>query len=140
MDYEVTFSVPDYVYERIQTIADKTRQSFDQVLRQHLLESFALPLPTLEPEEEAELSALAQLSDDALLTIAREQMPEALQARMQALMDLNNLGPITSDEYQELEKLVERGQRLMLRKAEADVILRRRGHKLMSKDLHPNAG
>jgi hypothetical protein len=47
------------------------------------------PLPELVPEEQRELEALKFLADDALWTIAREQMLEDRQVRMQTLMDAN---------------------------------------------------
>ena len=56
-------------------------------------------------------------------------LPES-QEQMQALMDKNSLGTISTNEYQELEFLVDRGQRLMLRKSEAGAILTRRGFKV----------
>jgi len=102
------------------------------ILRQeHLAEMLVAELerqklPVLPPDEEAELAALHHLSDDALWTIARAQMQDSLQARMQTLMDRNSLGQITAEEYAELEALVERGQKLTLRKAEAAAILTER--------------
>jgi hypothetical protein len=81
------------------------------------------PLPILPPEEQAELDALHHLSDDALWTIAREQMPADVQARAHDLMDRKTL---SNEEQAELDLLVERGDRLMLRKAEASAILRDR--------------
>jgi|SRR5579871_1197031 len=139
-DHSVTLTVPDYVYDRARQIAEATSQPVEQVLRQHILESFSEPLPTLPPDEQAELLALSQLSDDALRTIAREQMAAEHQARMQVLMDQNNLGTISDADYRELEALVERGQRLMVRKAEASAILTRRGHRMSPRDLAPHAG
>ncbi len=134
-DYSVTLTVPDYVYDRARKIAEATAQPVEQVIRRQIEEAFSEPLPVLPPDEEAELAALAQLSDDALWTIAREQMPTDLQARMQTLMDRNNLGTITGAERRELETLVGRGDRLMLRKAEASAILTRRGYPITPKDL-----
>ena len=99
------------------------------------LRTLSAPLPTLPPEEEAELDALKNLSEDALWTIAREQMPDDLQGRMQDLMDKNSVGTITTEEYIEFEGLVERGQRLMVRKSEAAALLTRRGCKVTPKDM-----
>ena len=99
------------------------------------LRTLSAPLPTLPPEEEAELDALKNLSEDALWTIAREQMPDELQGRMQDLMDKNSVGTITTEEYIELEGLVERGQRLMVRKSEEAALLTRRGYKVTPKDM-----
>lgn len=99
-----------------------TRQ---QVLLDHL-QTLSPPLPALPPDEQAELDALKHLSDDTLWTIAREQMPDNVQARAHELMDKNSHGEISSEEYTELEKLVERSDRLMVRKAEAAALLRER--------------
>jgi hypothetical protein len=81
------------------------------------------------------LEALKHLSDDALWTITREQMPRDVQDQLQNLMDKNSQGTITPEEYQMLENLVQRGQRLMLRKSEAAALLTRRGYKLTPKDM-----
>lgn len=90
------------------------------------MQTLSPPLPALPPDEQAELDALKHLSDDTLWTIAREQMPDNVQARAHELMDKNSHGEISSEEYTELEKLVERSDRLMVRKAEAAALLRER--------------
>jgi hypothetical protein len=78
-------------------------------------------------EERAELEALPFLSDDALRTIAAEQMPSAIQERMAWLMDQNTQGRLSQLEQQELSAYVERGNRLLLRKAKAASLLVQRG-------------
>src|ERR1043165_7825006 len=113
-----TLTVPEEVYERARQIAQETSQPVDQVMIEYL-RTLSAPFPTLPPDEEAELEALQYLSDDALWTIAREQMADHLQATMQTLMDKNSAGTIAADEHKELENLVERGQQLMVRKSEA---------------------
>jgi len=99
------------------------------------LKTLAPPLPVLPPDTQVELAALHHLSYDALWTIAREQMPEDVQARAHALMDKNSGNVMTDEEHAELEKLVERGDRLMLRKAEAAALLRKRGYTFAQKDF-----
>jgi hypothetical protein len=131
-----TLSVPEEVYIRAQQIADETSQPVDQVMIEYL-RTLSVPLPVLPPDEAAELEALKYLSDDALWTIAREQMPQDAQERMQTLMDKNNFGTITVEEYTELEQHVERGNRLMVRKAEAAAILTERGHTFTQADFSP---
>jgi uncharacterized protein YaaW (UPF0174 family) len=127
-------SVPEEVVQQAERIAEETAQSVDQVLIEHL-RTLSNPLPTLPPDEAAELAALKSLSDDTLWTIAREQMPLDIQNRMQSLMDKNNFGTITDEEYHELEGYVERGNRLMVRKAEAAGILMERGHRFSQRDF-----
>jgi hypothetical protein len=126
-------TVPAEMVVAARQIAEATSQPIEDVLLSRL--KSALPLPTLPPDEEAELAALHHLSDDALWTIAREQMPDELKDQMQTLMDKNSLGTISPTEYQSLAELVDRGQRLMLRKSEAAAILTRRGYKVAPKDL-----
>lgn len=131
-DYVLT--VPEEVVARARQFANETAQSVEEVMIDHL-RTLTPRLPALLPDEEAELEALQHLSTDALWTIAREQMPDALQAAMQRLMDKNSRGSITPEEYAALESLVERGQRLMVRKSEAGAILTQRGYRVTPKDL-----
>lgn len=121
-----TLTVPEEVMAVARQIAEATEQPVEEVLLSRLKN--ALPLPVLPPDEEAELNALQHFPDDALRHIAREQMPHDVQERMQALMDKNSLGTISPEEYKALEHLVDRGQRLTLRKSEAAALLTRRGY------------
>jgi len=127
MSDEIVLTVPEDISTRARQIAETKAQPVEQVLLEHL-KTLSAPLPALPPDEQAELDALRRLSDDALWTIAREQMPEDVQAQAHELMDRNSRGIIIDEEHIELEKLVERGDRLMVRKAEAAAILRARGY------------
>jgi hypothetical protein len=120
-----TLTIPEDVYDRARRIAEETAQPVEQILIEHLKhlpDSFS----ALPPDEQEELAALQHLSDDALWTIAAEQMPHEVQERMQILMDANSLGTITPKEYQELGGYVDRGNRLM-----------ERGHKFTQQDFRP---
>jgi len=128
----ITLNVPKHIYERAQKVAASTAQSLEAVILHELESAFLPPLP---PDEEAELNALTYLSDDALWTIAREQMPAPRQERMQVLMDGNTKGTLTENEYKELEQLVDQGQRLMLRKGKAAALLTERGYKVTREAL-----
>ena len=132
---DYTLNIPDDVYEQVRQIAEAQSQSVEQVM----LEQLKALLPALPPDEEAELAALQQLSDDALWTIAREQLPLAVQAQMQTLMDKNSRGTISAAERAELAMLVERGQRLTLRKSEASALLTRRGYRVTPDNLRSDA-
>lgn len=133
---DYTLTIPNDIMTRAREIAQITAQPVEQVLLDRL--HSALPVPPLPPDEEAELDALQHLSDDALWTIAREQLPKTVRSQMEVLMDRNSLGTITPDEYAELERFVDRGQRLMLRKSEAAALLTRRGNKISREDLKPS--
>jgi hypothetical protein len=131
---DFTLTIPEDLYLRAHKIAETIAQPVEAVLLEQLrLWTEAVPL--LAVDEEAELQALRYLSDDALWTMAREQMPDDLQHKMQSLMDKNSTGAITSTEMAELSQLVERGQQLMLRKSEAAALLTKRGHTVTRKDM-----
>jgi hypothetical protein len=133
---DYTLTVPESIYQRARQLAEERSQPVDQVMIDHL-KTLSPELPTLPPDEAAELDALRHLSDDALWTIAREQMPKDIQRHMQELMDKNSSGAISADELTELERLVERGQRLTLRKSEAAALLTGRGYKVTPQDMSP---
>lgn len=100
-------------------------------MSKHIIRISDDAIPTDIPaDEQKELKALAFLSDDALWTIARERLQSTVQTRLSTLMDKNSDGTITSEEYAELEGLVERGNRLTLRKATAMRYLIGRGHQV----------
>ncbi len=133
---QIVLVLPEDIAARARQIAETTSQPVEQVLIDYL-KTLSAPLPELPPAEQAELDALHQLSDDALWTIAREQMPTEVQARAHELMDKQSFGTVPDEEQAELERLVERGDRLMLRKAEAAAILRNRGYPFTQKDFKP---
>jgi hypothetical protein len=135
---DLLVNVPDDVYHRLQQMAQASAQSIEAVLVNQLTTS--LPLDELSPDEASELAALRHLSDDALWTIAREQMPEAVQSRLSDLMTRNTRGKLSSSEREELEALAQRSDRLMLRKAEAGALLTQRGHTFTQKDFKPTDG
>lgn len=134
-DYVV--SIPETLYDKARRVAEQTARPVDDVIRARLEQSLdEMPLD-LPDDERAELRALVYLSDDALWTMAREQMASEKQERMQVLMDKNTFGTITDEEYDELTQLVELGQRLTLRKAEAMKLLLDRGYTVTLESLKP---
>ena len=127
MNYTVTIS--ENLFTKAQSLAESSSQSVDEIIHKLLTESLDQPRLALPQDEQTELNALAYLTDATLFTIVRgEQMPESLQAQMQTLMDKNNQSTLTDSEQQTLTQLVEDGQRLMLRKAEAMKLLINRGY------------
>jgi hypothetical protein len=131
---DVTLSIPEYLYDRARRLAEEKALPIEDILVRQL-EMTLVELPKLPPDEQAELDALTHLSDDALWTIAREKMEKEQQERMQILMPRNNMGSISSDEHAELTRLVDQGQRLMLRKGKAMALLTERGHQVRLEDL-----
>ena len=133
---EYLLTVPDDVYRRARRIAEQSKQPVDAVMIEHL-RTLPPAMPPLAPEEENELEALRYLSDDALWTIARERSAPEENTHLQHLMDKNTQGTISRREMNELEQLVERGEKLLLRKSKASALLAQRGHTINSQSLAP---
>lgn len=125
MAEELVLKIPQEIAQKAQQIAQETDQSAETVLLKQLQN---LDFPPLPDDISAELNAMQQLSDDALWSIAQAQLASDVKNRANDLMDQNTLGKITQQEYEELQILNERADRMMLRKAEAASILRSRGH------------
>jgi len=134
-EFSVTITIPQYLYDRARLLAEQQALPVEQILV-HQLETTLVELPALSADEQAELEALTHLSDEALWAIAREQMQSEAHQQMQSLMELNNLGTISTHERDELIRLVDLGQRLILRKAKAAVLLTKRGYSI---DLNNDA-
>jgi hypothetical protein len=132
-----TISIPDTIYEQAQLVARLTSRQVDDVIRARLEGAFKEPLIELPADEEAELQALTYLSDDALWTIAREQMQPHLQKRISELLEKNQAGTLDNAESAELTELIERGDKLTLRKSQAMRFLAQRGHSISLSDLKP---
>ncbi len=134
MTDQIILTILQDISELAREIGLQKDKSAEQILLDYLA---SLALPTLPPDEQAELDALRHLSDDALRTIAQEQMPDAAQSRAYILMEKNTQRTIADDEFDELQGLVERADRLMVRKAEAAAILQGRGHSFNEQDFLP---
>jgi hypothetical protein len=134
VNHPVTLEIPDDVYERAQRVARETAQSLEQVLAARLTETFSV-LSTLPADEQAELSAFRLLSEDTLRGLVREQMTRQEQDRSIYLGDKTSRGTISPEERHEYERLVERGNRLMLRKAWAAEVLMERGQPVNQQDF-----
>jgi hypothetical protein len=132
-DYVITIS--EALYDKARRLAEVQSENIDDLIRMRLENALDDSRMALPHDERAELEALHFLSDDALWTIAREQMPETKQSMMKPLMDKNTSGTLTDKEQVQLSNLVEQGQRLTLRKAEAMKLLVERGYTITMNDL-----
>jgi hypothetical protein len=132
-DRTVTLTISETVYDRARRIAENAAQPVERVLASGLEKAFD-ELSVLPPDEQAELAAFRHLTDDTLRGIVREQMTLQEKERMVYLGDRTSRGTITPEEAAEYVALVERGNRLMLRKAWAADVLMGRGHKIAQQD------
>jgi hypothetical protein len=132
-----TITIPHVLYEKAQQLAKDTAQSVDDLICTRLEGALEQPILDIPRNERAELQAMSYLSTDALWTIAREQVPHDLQQTMSQLMEKNSQGTLTAEELDDLAALVERGQRLTLRKAQAMKLLLERGYSVSLEALKP---
>jgi hypothetical protein len=92
--------------------------------------SSAVQAKSLPPEVEAELRALEVLNDDLLWAVARSRINLTKQRRWQRLLEKSKQRGLTEPERQELERLMADNDRLMVCKAQAYLLLKKRGHRI----------
>ncbi len=127
MNVSVTLPVPPSVYRIAQRTAEATSRSIEKVLVDVL--SAVSPISDdLPPELQAELDALAQMSDDELWKIARSTFPTDQRRQYDSLLEKNSAGTLTPAEREQLKELRLESERLMLQKAYAYALLKWRGH------------
>lgn len=119
-------TIPKNLLTRLSQLAARRQQSVETIISERLFTALDDELDSLPTGEQAELRALHYLSDDALRFIAAEQMTPENQALLTQLMTRNSEGALSEPERTTLVALVERGDQLMLRKAETAAILANR--------------
>jgi hypothetical protein len=125
-DFTIALSIPQHMIDQLRRLARARGLPVEQVILQ-LLEASLVEAP-LPPSVQAELDALTHLSNEALWTIAHEQMDLDQQEQMQLLRKRSRLNTITEPERTALIQLEDQGQRLTLRKSKAMALLIERGH------------
>ena len=93
----------------------------------------AKPAPSLEmvpAEYRAELEGLEDLGEDELWRIARSRPAAAEQRRLERLLVKNERGELTDPERRALDELRYDGDRRMLRRSYAALLLKYRGHRV----------
>jgi len=128
----IALTLPEPLYERVKETAEVVGRSLEQVLTQ----SIALSLPPLETDLplalRSEMASLSLLGDGELWAIARDMMDEQQQTALQVLAEAQKHRSLTPSEQSELTQLMDRAERVMLRKAEAYRLLARRGYTVFS--------
>ncbi|HEY52596.1 MAG TPA: hypothetical protein G4N94_03985 [Caldilineae bacterium] len=93
------------------------------------------PVETDLPDDvQAELNAMAALSDDALWQIAQGTMNRDKEALYDLLLERFHAGGLTPEGREWLDDLREEADAMMLRKAHAYALLQSRGHELPALD------
>ncbi len=138
----ITVTVPEDVYSQLEAQARTTARTVDDLVTQTL--KHALP-PQAEAElplsVQAELGAMAHLSDEALWAIAGSTANEDKQALYDLLIERQNTGSLTPEGRHLLTRIREDADALMVRKAHSYALLHGRGYTLPTLDelLHTQA-
>lgn len=138
----ITVSVPENLYQQLEAEARTADQSVgDFVIRRLSRVLPPVPEPDLPPAVRVELTAMEQLSDDALWLIARGTANADKVAMLDVLLERKLAGELTPEGQQLLTQLREEADALALRKAHAYALLQHRGHVLPTfaelRDQHP---
>jgi hypothetical protein len=125
----LTLELPEDVYERVRRAA----KGMNQPVEKALVDIVRAATPSLEKvpsEYRAELESMEDLGDDELWGISRSRFASAKQRRMQRLLDKNQREELTDRERRALAELRSAGDRLMLRRSYAALLLKYRGHRI----------
>lgn len=130
MTYQpVTVRLPDQLYERVRQRAQARNRSLESELIQAVQTGLDIDDEEhdIAPEIESELAQLLFLADDDLWRAAQLTMPDTTSARMEELLWKSKAEGLTRAEREEVDRLQLLGQRVMLIRAEAAVLLKNRG-------------
>jgi hypothetical protein len=124
----ITLQIPEILYQRLVNTAHATQRPLEEVIL-HALQVGSPPAWDDVPEEfQADLAALDKLDDNTLWQIIRSRKTAAEMERYNILLERNSSGTLAEAERMELMALRQEADLFMLRKAQAAVLLRWRGH------------
>lgn len=116
MTHSLTVNLPDHLYRQLQRQAQVVNRPLNEVAAK-ALESLMVPVESDLPRGlQAELSAMAYLSDDALWQIAGSVMNNDKAALYDVLLERRRLGMLTPEGQAWLDTLRDEGDALMLRR------------------------
>lgn len=127
MGQQITLTVPDELYRRLEAAAAATRRPIDEVAIQSLTVGSPPGLDAVPERYHADLLALSSLSDDALWQIARTNFPPERFEQLEGLLAKQAEG-LTPAEQETIAQLLEESNQFMLRRAYVYALLHWRGH------------
>ena len=114
MSTQVTITLPDEVYRRVERLAQLTSRNIADVLS----DTIKLSIPELSLQTEI-IESVARLSDDRVIALTQLQLEPEQDERLSELLDRQQEGIITETEQIELSNLMQIYQEGLLRKATA---------------------
>lgn len=108
---QVTISLPEDVYQRAQRFSRLVNRDLASVLA----DTVGSSLPPISDQIET-LPAIAELSDQAVLDLARSTLSPQQDKRLSELLEKQREGQLVGDDFQELEALMQAYNEGWLRK------------------------
>ncbi len=131
MTATITLEIPEHIHTRLVNTAEATRRPLNEIILRVLQVGSPPNWDDMPSEFQADLAALDRLDDGALWQIARSQKTDAELERYDELLERNQNASLTEAEKAKLTALRKEADCFMLRKAQATVLLRWRGHSLI---------
>jgi hypothetical protein len=125
----LTLELPDDIYERVRRAA----KGMNQPVESALVSIVRAATPSLEKipvEYRADLEAMEDLRDKELWSILHSRPALATQRRLERLLNKNQGGELSERERRALDELRADGDRLMLKRSYAALLLKYRGHRI----------
>lgn len=132
MSQSLTLQIPTHIYQRLQQVAQTTRQPMEAVAYQSLQGNLPPLIEDVPDEWRGDVADFDQLNDEALWKVAQEPLSEQQWKRHQDLLERNQDGALTDGEHRELTRLRTMVDRFVLRRSYALALLKWRGHAISS--------
>jgi rhodanese-related sulfurtransferase len=129
MTTAITLELPPAAYEQLRRTASRQNRPVAEVVKDIVLREIP-DLPALPADVEAELATFSQLSNDVLWLIARSTLTRQQQDELAHLNDQAQRRPLTADEQSQQERLLSVYDRVLVRRAQAALVLKQRGYDL----------
>lgn len=124
----VTLQIPETLYQRLVNTACATQRPVEEIMLRALQVGSPPSWDDVPEEFQTEIAALDKLDDNTLWQIFRSHKTVADMERYNVLLEANSNGTITQSQTLELIHLRHQADIFMLKKAQAGVLLRWRGH------------
>ena len=121
--------LPEDLYERVRRAAKGMNQPVEKALV-NIVRAATPSLEKVPVEYRAELEAIEDLGDDELWRISQSHPAPATQRRLERLLDKNQRGELTAPRATSIERAARGGDRLMLLRSYAALLLKYRGHRV----------
>ena len=122
----VTVELPNVAIEQLRGLAQQQRRSVRDIVKDLIMRA----LPELPEDVKDELETFKHLSDDVLWLLARSTLSEEEQRDLARLNDEAQRKPLIGSQVQRQRALLDKYDRVLVRRAEAAGVLKARGYDL----------